>query len=52
MTTFELYPNIPRIQMKILVYGKGVVIKHNKAPAIVKVEFTDLWKSLSCHNDE
>ena len=39
---FELHPHIPEINTKILVYEKGVLILHIKAPAIVKVEFTDL----------
>ena len=33
------------IGMEILVYEKGGVIKHVKAPAINKVELLDLWKN-------
>ena len=44
MQNFELHPQIPQIHTKIMVYGNGVLIKHIKPPAIVKVEFTDLWK--------
>ena len=42
MFQFELYPPIGEIRTDILVYEKGGVIKHIKAPARVKVEFPDL----------
>ena len=42
MLSFESHPPIPEIRTDILVYKKGGVIKHIKAPAIVEVEFTDL----------
>ena len=42
MFNFELHPHIHEIRTKIVVYGKGGVIKHIKARAIVKVEPTDL----------
>ena len=41
---FGMHPRIPEIRIEILVNEKGGVIKHMKARAIVKVEFTDLWK--------
>ena len=41
---FELHPHIPETHTKMLVYEKGVLIKHIKASAIVKVEFTVLRK--------
>ena len=44
MLNFELHPHIPVIHTKILVYGKGAVINHIKAPAIDQGEFTDLWE--------
>ena len=42
MFHFELHPHIPEIRKEILVYEKGGVIKHIKAPAIVRVELTYL----------
>ena len=42
MFPFELHPPIGEIRTDILVYEKGGVIKHIKAPARVKVEFPDL----------
>ena len=42
MFQFELHQHIGEIRIDILVYGKGGVIKHIKAPARVKVEFPDL----------
>ena len=42
MFHFELHPKIPEIHTKILMYGKGVLIKHSKAPATVTVEIPDL----------
>ena len=42
MFNFGYHPHIPEIFTDTLVYEKGGVVKHNKAPAIVKVEFTDL----------
>ena len=42
MFQFELYPHTGEIRAKILVYEKGGVIKHVKAPAINKVELLDL----------
>ena len=41
MFQFELHPHIGAICTDILVYEKGEVIKHIKAPAKVKVELTD-----------
>ena len=40
--SFELHPHICKIRKKILVDEKGGIIKHNKAPARVKVELPDL----------
>ena len=45
MFQFELHPYIGEIRTDILVYEKGGVIKHIKAPARVKVEPPDLWKN-------
>ena len=42
MFQFELYPHIGEIPTEILGYEKGGVIRHIKAPAIVKVELLDL----------
>ena len=42
MFYFELHPHIHEIRTKILMYGKGGVVKYIKAPVIVKVEVTDL----------
>ena len=42
MLHFDFHPHIPEIHTKILLHEKGVLIKLIKAPAIVKVEFTDL----------
>ena len=47
MFQFELHPNIDEIHTDILVYEKGGVIKHIKAPARVKVELPDLWQSVT-----
>ena len=41
MFQFELHTHIGDIRTYILVYEKGGVIKHIKAPAIIKVELTD-----------
>ena len=41
MFQFELQPQIGYIRTDILVYEKGVLIKHIKAPARVKVELAD-----------
>ena len=41
MFQFELHPHIGEIPMDILVYEKGRVIKHIKAPARVQVELPD-----------
>ena len=38
----ELQPNIGEVHTDILVYEKGGVIKHIKAPTRVKVELPDL----------
>ena len=35
--SFELHPHIDEIRTDILVYENGGVIKHIKAPAIVKI---------------
>ena len=45
MFQFELHPYTGEIRTQILVYEKGRVIKHVKAPAINKVELLDLWKN-------
>ena len=42
MFQFELHLHIGEIQTEILVYGKGGVIKHFKAPARVKAELPNL----------
>ena len=42
MFQFELHPHTGEIHTEILVYEKGVVIKHVEAPAINKVELLDL----------
>ena len=39
---FELHPHIHEIHTEIFVYKKCVLITHIKAPAILKVKFTDL----------
>ena len=44
MFQFELHPHTGEIRTEILVYEKGGVIKHVKAPAINIVELLDLWK--------
>ena len=44
MIQFELHPHTGEIRTEILVYEKGGVIKHVKAPAINKVDLLDLWK--------
>ena len=41
MFQFELNPHTGEIRSEILVYGKGGVLKHVKAPAIHKVELLD-----------
>ena len=41
MFQFELHPRTGEIRTKILVYGKGGVLKHVKAPAIHTVELLD-----------
>ena len=48
MFQFELHPQTGEIRTEILVYEKGGVIKHVKAPAIKKVELLDLWKNGRC----
>ena len=42
MFQFELHPHTGEIRMDIMVYEKGGVIKHVKAPALNKVDFLDL----------
>ena len=42
MCELQWHPYIGEIHTKNLVYEKGEVIKHIKAPAIVKVELLDL----------
>ena len=42
MFQFELHPHTGEIRTEILVYEKGGVIKHVKAPAINKVELPHL----------
>ena len=39
---FELRQHISEINEEIFVYEKGVVIKHIRAKAIVKIQLTDL----------
>ena len=41
MFHFEFHPHTGEIRTKILVYEKGGVIKHVKAPAINKVDLLD-----------
>ena len=45
MFQFELHPHTGEIRTEILVYEKGGVIKHVKAPAVNKVDLIDLWKN-------
>ena len=45
MFQFELQPHTGEIRTEILVYEKGGVIKHVKAPAINKIDLLDLWKN-------
>ena len=42
MSQLELHPHIGEIRTKMLVFEKGGVIKHIKAPARVKGELPDL----------
>ena len=42
MLKFELHPHTGEIWTKILLYKKGGVIKHVKAPAINKFDLLDL----------
>ena len=44
MFQFELLPHTGEIRTEILVYEKGGLIKHVKAPAINKVDLLDLGK--------
>ena len=44
MFNFQLLPHILEIRKDILVYGEGWENKYIKAPAIVKVKHTYLWK--------
>ena len=39
---FKLHPLMPQVHTKMLDDDKGLLIKHIKAPAIVKVEFIKL----------
>ena len=52
MFQFELHPPLGEIRTDILVYEKGGVIKHIKAPEKVKVELPDLWKKFMCDDVE
>ena len=52
MFQFELHPHTGEIRTEILVYEKGGVIKHVKAPAINKVDLFDLWKNGPCDDVE
>ena len=45
MFQFELHQHTGKIRKEVVVYEKGGVIKHVKAPAINKVELLDLWKN-------
>ena len=45
MFQFELHPHIGEIRTDILLYEKGLVVKHIKAPERVNVELPDLWKN-------
>ena len=49
---FELHPHIGEIRTKILVYDKGGVIKHIKAPARVNAELPGLWKNRMRDNEK
>ena len=42
MIQFELHLHLDEIRTEILVYEKGGLLKHIKAPARVKVELHDL----------
>ena len=42
MFQFELHPHTDEIRTKTLMYEKGGVIKHVKAPAMNKVDLLDL----------
>ena len=52
MFQFELHPHTDEIRTEILVYEKGGVIKHVKAPAINQVELLDLRKNGPRNNVE
>ena len=52
MFQFELHPHIGDIRTDILVYEKGGVTKHIKAPLIVKVEVPNLQKNRTCEEVE
>ena len=45
MFQFELHPHIGDIRTDILLYEKGLVVKHIKAPERVNVKLPDLWKN-------
>ena len=45
-----LYGDIPEIRMDILLYEKGGIVKHINAPAIDKVQLSDLLKHRT-HDD-
>ena len=42
---FELHPHIGETSTEILVYEKGGLIEHIKAPARFKIELPDLWQN-------
>ena len=42
MFQFELHPHVGEFRTDMLVYNKGGLIKHIKAPAKVKFELPDL----------
>ena len=52
MFQFELHQHIDEIRTDILVYQKGGVITHIKAPARVKVELPDLGQNEICDEVE
>ena len=52
MFQYNLHPHIGEIRTEILVYHKGGVIKHIKAPARVKVELPNLCKNRMSDDQE
>ena len=52
MSDFEFRPKLPEICTEIFVYAKARAIKHIKAPAIVKVDLTNLFKNRLSDNED